>query len=88
MDIFTFDDVDKFFDKFQDPSYEVERIAEAVIWLEHMYVRHKTTEDQRDVRNYFLKKLIMKSYRLGKEHAYADTVATIRDGGFIKREER
>jgi hypothetical protein len=86
MDIFSYDDVDKFFDKFEDPSYEVERIAKAVIWLEHMYVRHKTTEDQRDVRNYFLKKLIMKSYRLGKEHAYMDTVNTIRTGGFIKRE--
>ncbi len=87
MEFFSFDDVDKFFDKFQDPSYEVRRIGDAVLWLEHEFCRQKTTGSLRDLREYFLKKLIMKAYRLGREHAYMDTVNTIRSSSLIKQEE-
>lgn len=79
MEILTLEDVDKFFDKFEDPSLEVDRIVEVFGYFEIEFIKIKFTEERDEVRKYFVKKLIMKSYRLGKEHAYADSIATIRD---------
>lgn len=88
MEIYTLEDVDKFFDKFQDPSHETELIRKQ---LNHLYALGPHTpynqargEEVWALREYFIKKLIMKSYRLGKEHAYADSVSVIRSSNLIK----
>lgn len=86
MQIRCKEDVDKFFDKFQDPAYEVEQISLMVNFFYYALPQILTLDAIEELKQYFLKKLIMKAYRLGREHAYADTVTTIRDGGFIKRE--
>jgi len=70
MRIRTSDDVDKFFDKFEDPSHELDLILEALDASEF--------EGEPGVRRYFIKRLVMKSYRLGKDHAYAATMDVIR----------
>jgi hypothetical protein len=67
MEILSIEDVDKFFDKFQDPAYEVDSIIEQL---------EEVTGG--DIKRAFIKRLIMKSYRLGKEHAYAATMDVIR----------
>lgn len=64
------DDVDKFFDKFEDPAHEVERIMNAIDIVQFM--------GDSGVYRYFIKKLIMKAYRLGKDHAYQGSLMTIR----------
>jgi len=87
MDIFSRDDVDKFFDKFEDPSDNLVLIVDMVNWFYHELPKHKNDYDLDQIKRYFMKRLIMKSYRLGKDHAYASTVATIRGSGLIKKEE-
>jgi len=52
-------DVDAFMDKFEDPIYEIDRII-AVLSLEDT-----------ELTRCFIHKLLIKSYRLGKEHGYA-----------------
>ena len=83
MEIYTLEDVDKFFDKFEDPSHELELIRRTA---DKLYDRRPVPpcnqselERMWELRDYFFKKLVMKSYRLGKEHAYADSISTIRD---------
>ena len=66
MEIQLNSDVDKFLDKFEDPTLHLERIREA----------YERADD--DVKMYFLHRLLMKTYRLGKEHAYATSLETIR----------
>jgi hypothetical protein len=78
MEIFTKEDVDKFLDKFQDPSHEVERIVDMWNWMYHELPKHKHTNDIDILRKYFIERLIMKAYRLGKEHAYMGSLDTIR----------
>jgi hypothetical protein len=78
MKIFSVDDVDKFFDRFQDPSHEVDQILEQLEEIFHQLQLHKFTDDIEEIKRAFVKRLIMKSYRLGKEHAYAATVDVIR----------
>ena len=78
MEIFTDEDVEKFLDKFQDPSFEVERITDMLNWMYHELPKHKYVSECDRLRQQFIKKLIMKSYRLGREHAYADSLDTIR----------
>lgn len=78
MEIFTPEDVDKFMDKFQDPSFEVERIVDMLNWMYHELPKHKHTSEIDRLRKVFMKRLIMKAYRLGKEHAYATSLETIR----------
>ena len=71
-------DVDKFFDRFENPAEEVECI---VANLEELYCElqlHKYTDEIADIRRVFIKKLIMKSYRLGREHANIAAMETIR----------
>lgn len=70
MNIITRDDVDKFFDKFEDPSHEVERVMNALDTV--------LFTGEPGVSKYFVKRLIMKSYRLGKEHAYAGALDSVR----------
>jgi len=60
MDYLTsLEDVDAFMDKFQDPVYEIERII-SVLNLEDT-----------ELTRCFIHKLLIKTYRLGKEHGYA-----------------
>lgn len=66
MEINTFDDVDKFLDKFQDPTEEVERIIE-VLGI-----------DFSEINIYLVRRLLMKTYRYGKEHGYAGSLDVIR----------
>jgi hypothetical protein len=66
MEIRLSSDVDKFLDKFQDPTLEVALVMEA----------YEKADD--DVKSYFILRLLMKAYRLGKEHAYATSIETIR----------
>jgi hypothetical protein len=66
MEIQLSSDVDKFLDKFQDPTLEVELVMEA----------YEKADD--DVKSYFIHRLLMKAYRLGKEHAYATSLDAIR----------
>jgi len=79
MEILCKDDVDKFFDKFEDPSYEVERMTDMMNYLYHELPKHRHTSAMDEIRQYFLKRLVMKAYRLGKEHAYADSIHTIQN---------
>jgi hypothetical protein len=67
----TTDDVDKFLDKFEDPTFEVELIVSTFKECVQTYV-----ED--GIQNYFMHRLLMKAYRLGKEHGYASSMYIIR----------
>ena len=78
MDIRTIDDVEKFFDRFQDPSFEVEQICSALDALHHELQLHVYTDKAAKIKYEFVRQLIMKAYRLGKEHAYATSIETIR----------
>jgi hypothetical protein len=66
MDILTSDDIDKFLDKFQDHTAEAERVQAA----------YETCRE--DLRPEFLKRLMMRCYRYGKEHGYASAIDVIR----------
>jgi len=66
MEIRNRDDVEKFLDKFQDPTQEMERIL-SVLDL-------PATE----LNIYFMHRLLMKTYRYGKEHGYATSLEIIR----------
>jgi hypothetical protein len=66
MDINTFDDVEKFLDKFQDPTREEELILETL------------GIDPTGIQIYFMRRLLMKTYRYGKEHGYAGSLDVIR----------
>lgn len=79
MNIRCKDDVDKFFDKFEDPAHEVDCI---VATLDKIYCElqlHRYTDEVTDVKKHFIKKLVMKAYRLGKDHAYAGVMETLRN---------
>lgn len=78
LHIFSEADVDKFFDKFEDPAYELPLIEEALSWLYTEAQLHQTTDRILEVRQYFIKKLVMKAYRLGKDHAYAGALDAVR----------
>jgi len=78
MEILTDEDVEKFLDKFQDPSFEVERIADMLNWMHHELPKLTYVNECDRLRQQFIKRLIMKSYRLGKEHGYMDSLDTIR----------
>lgn len=60
-------EVSMFLDKFQDPTFEVSRVLE----------EFDLPGD--DLHVYFMHKLLMKAYRLGKEHGYARSVELIRN---------
>ena len=66
MEILNTDDVDKFLDKFQDPTQEAARIL--------IQLDLPTTE----LNLYFMRRLLMKTYRYGKEHGYAGSLEVIR----------
>lgn len=66
MTIDTFDDADKFLDKFQDPTQETEHIMKVL----------GITFSETNI--YFMRRLLMKTYRYGKEHGYAGSLDVIR----------
>lgn len=60
------EDVEMFLDKIYDPTFEVPRILVA-LGLE-----------ENEVNILFIHKLLMKSYRLGKDHAYATAIKAVK----------
>ena len=66
VNINTFDDVEKFLDKFQDLTQETDRIVE-VLGL-----------NPTEINLYFMRRLLMRTYRYGKEHGYAGSLDIIR----------
>lgn len=66
MDIKTHDDVEKFLDKFQDLTREEARILK-VLGI-----------DPTEIQIYFMHRLLMRTYRYGKEHGYAGSLDVIR----------
>lgn len=75
------EDVDVFFDKFEDPSLQVDLINQALQWFEIEAPKHFFTEKTDERRKYFIERLIMKSYRYGKSHGYEGAMRTIRERG-------
>jgi len=67
MEIKTLADVDAFLDKFYDPTFEISRILQAL----------GIPED--NISTTLMHKLLMKSYRLGKEHGYSRAMDVIRN---------
>ncbi len=59
-------DIDKFLDKFQDHTVESERIVAA----------YDTCRE--DLRPEFVRRLLMRVYRYGKEHGFATSLEVIR----------
>lgn len=80
-EFFTKAGIDAFFDKFQDPSLKVNTIAAALWWFDTEGVQHMTTDRVETLRLYFVERLIMKSYRYGKEHGYEGAMRAIRERG-------
>ncbi len=81
MQIFSTADVDRFLDKFQDPSQEVDEIIAALRWFLLELPAHRFTDEQAKILRYFVERLIMKSYRYGKEHGTEGALRIIREQG-------
>jgi len=58
MKIESLEEVEAFLDKFQDPTFEISRIIETL------------DIEETPISSAFIHKLLMKAYRLGKEHGY------------------
>lgn len=66
MKLKTLAEIDAFMDKFHDPTFEVARILQAL-----------DIEDT-EITSVFIHKLLMKAYRLGKEHGYLASMQAAR----------
>lgn len=78
MNIFSKDDVDKFFDKFEDPAHAIDLIDEALVDIYLLLYLELSVDELEEVQRYFIKQLVMKSYRLGRSHAYQGVMETLR----------
>lgn len=67
MEINTLADVEAFLDKFQDPTFEVPRILQAMNLPDN------------EITAALMHRLLMKAYRLGKEHGYSGAMQVIRN---------
>lgn len=66
MNITSLAGVEAFMDKFHDPTFEVSRILQAL------------DIEETEVSAAFIHKLLMKAYRLGKEHGYVASMQAAR----------
>ena len=66
-----------FMDKFQDPVEEIDRIVAILEELFAQVPQHDYDNALDEIKNVFIHKLLIKAYRLGKEHAYAGAIRIV-----------
>jgi len=83
MEILTDEDVEKFLDKFQDPSFEVERIADMLNWMHHELPKLTYVNECDRLRQQFIKRLIIwiRWIRSGGNHDFKTGVQVQYDIG-------
>lgn len=72
-------DIDFFLAEFEDPVLDLDRVMEA---LDSLFIEsslHQYTDVTKEIQRCFIHKLLIKAYRLGKDHGYARAAEVVKN---------